>query len=273
MNGGISRINHSEIESKLEISGWIPKAHDGIWRLAGMGFTHEALYGSLGNRFPDSLTLCWLIERIIARVLHLKIDSALDDVDDPYVPPAGIHTHGEVLKWERLGYNKGAFPITPLLIESLSPAMRFRRPPDREWIPGWGFLQEAEEQKAREFLKGLGRHSPSGTSKPTRYEQWARAIVLAGDHRDSYQCRYNIKKLRSDYKGFLPMPMCTDYRKATIPNVEWLDLSKVKGLWRSEAKEDSAIVQALKGFTTAIHMPTVHLLDCYYRQRALAYSG
>jgi len=78
------------ITSKRGVSGWIPQYHDGIARIARGGFRLGIFYGSPGRRFTDSLTLCWLVERVIARVLNLKIDEALEDRLE-YKPRAALH--------------------------------------------------------------------------------------------------------------------------------------------------------------------------------------
>jgi hypothetical protein len=97
------------------------------------------------------------------------------------------------------------------------------------------------------------------------------SIHFASECHDIERCRDKIKELGPDYKGYLPMPMCTNSRRIKIPEVEWLDLSTIKGLWTSEGKGDSAIVNALKEFTTAIHMPTVRMIDSYYLQSSSKY--
>jgi hypothetical protein len=263
--------HHPEIESRRGISGWIPKYHDGIRRLATRGYTLGVFYGSLGNRFPDSLTLRWIIERIIARVLNLEIDAVLDGDCQQYIPMAGIHGNIDNLKWESHGYSRGAFPITPLLTESLFPVNEHRGPKDHQWIPGWGFLPETELNKIQEFSDWIRLNPTAVKGKLTAHEQWARSIHLASHSYGIEICCDNIKDLGADYKGYLPMPMCTDYRKVKKAEVEWLDLSRIKGLWRSDGNGDSAIVEALKGFTTAIHMPTVRMIDSYYLQSSSKY--
>jgi hypothetical protein len=261
-----------KITSKPGVSGWIPKSHDGIARIARGGFRLGVFYGSPGRRFTDSLTLCWLVERIIARVLNLKIDQALEDEDRlEYKPRVALHGGVDNLKWEAHGYRRGAFPVTPLLIESLFPANQFGWPKDHQWIPGWGFLPDTELNNIKEFCEWIRRNPNNSHGKSTAYQQWAMSIHFASECHDIERCREKIKELGPDYKGYLPMPMCTNSRRIKIPEVEWLDLSTLKGLWTSEGKGDSAIVNALKEFTTAIHMPTVRMIDSYYLQSSSKY--